>query len=305
MIFALYEGEFLECFFPIAFNHNFWANEDPFGPMIENITSGREVKPFFSAQILSDFAISRHKSLNNESYIINLYEERFEHVLQIKELCKKNNSELIIYMLPLLDSLVERIDYDKLYYNKLKNFCDENNIIYYDFNKTSDTAWTYKYFRDQVFSHNTHLNVYGQTLASMQLANLIDNLSDSFTISDYSELNMRTIDFLYSIDLSNDLLIIDDCPKEINLELNQNVDEYLKNINVILTNKIATDNDSEKKDEPETYFISKSIVTNNYILPSNLEYTPDAISIYELDSSGYVLKYAITRWDEFDTVILR
>ncbi len=292
------EGDFISCFFPIAANHNFWAAENPFGPMFENINAGKnEVAPFFSMKIMSEKAIIRHENYNSESYANPLFEYRLAHLLEIKEVCKKSGAQLMIFMLPLYKTMVDRIDYDGMYYDKIKAFCDENDILYYDFNKESETDWSYKYFREQDYTRNTHLNSYGQILASEELAQYLANTSDYFSVSTYDNTKMEIKDFLGEINLSNNLLFIDDCPASLNNTINPDTLEYLRNLNIELR--------QEKNGDPEIYFISGGTVIKDYILPENIDYSEDAVTIYELDSSGAIIRHAVTRWDEFSSVIIR
>lgn len=298
------EGSFIDSFFPIARNHNFWAKANPFEPFIKNSGAGKtEVTPFFSARIMSEIAITRHINYDSQKNARKLYDYRLEHLDKILELCKENDAELIITMLPLYNTLVDRIDYDELYYAPIKTYCEANEIAYYDMNRNSSTEWSYKYFREQDYTQNTHLNVYGQTLASIELAEYLAQSSKYFSITEYEEPNIRIADYLNSIDHSNDFLIIDDCPNSINIQINPEVVEMLKYLGISLKAKVQ--NKKQENDEPDIYFVSDGVVYYDYILLEGLSFAEDGVTIYELDDNGVPVKHAVSRWDEFDIVIIR
>ena len=128
------EGNIIDSFFPIALNHNFWANDKPFQALLRNINSGKNgAPPFFSAAIMSERAIKRQDNYKSQSMAKKLKDYRLGHLPLIKDLCDETGAQLILTMLPFYKTLVERIDYDSLYYDTIKVFCDENGILYYDF----------------------------------------------------------------------------------------------------------------------------------------------------------------------------
>ncbi len=296
------ERNFINCFFPISQNHNFWARDDVFGPLADNLNAGKAESPaVFDGRIMSDLAVSRHETYDSYKRAKELHQYRFENLLEMKALCEKNDTELVLFMLPLYDTLVKRVGYDEKYYNVISDFCEENGIKYIDFNKQSDTNWDYIYFREQDYTHNTHLNAYGQYLASKEFAEFICELSDDFSLNDYTNPQIKTYDFLTKIDTENSLLIIDDCPKPIDMENNIDTYTFLKEKGV----EIDMSSRDEENDAPRIYFISQDTVIYNYDLSDDFDYDKSVVSFYELDPEGNIIAHMAARWDFFDTGFIR
>ncbi len=293
------ERNFINCFFPIASNHNFWARSNPLKSMRRNFNAGKTAPvPVSNFRIMSDLAVTRHEIYDSEKRIKNLFEYRLSNLEEIQNLCDKNGAELVVFMLPLYKTLVDRIDYDGDYYNTISNFCDEHNIMYIDFNKLGDTDWTHKYYREQDYTHNTHLNVYGQTLMSTQLAQKISEISE-YNINEYEQSEILITDFFNSVQNENSLLIVDDCPNPINTDLNFETSQYLESLG------IDTSHANKEDGQPLVYFLEDSSILIDYILPESFDYAGHGVSLYEITPSGDILRTFITRWDYFDTGFIR
>ena len=288
---------------PISRNHNFWANEKPFEPFIQNITAGKnEILPVINTMVMSEKAIERHNTYDSQGKAKQLFEYRFDVLREIKQLCDKNGSELVISMLPLYGTLVDRIDYDELYYNKIKSFCDENDIQYYDFNKNKSSDWPYIYFREQDYTQNTHLNSYGQIKASVEMSNWLATNFEDINIGDYSMPEQDLNLFISSLNGDNTIVIVDDCPYSLNSQINPETEELLKSYNITL--KDRTSLSDEQKETPFVYCVSGGSIQSDYKLPDTLEYSEDGITIYELKDDGSVVRHAVARWDIFKSVII-
>ena len=294
------EGDFVDSFLPIVGNHNFWANPEPFKPLFQNANAGKkEVPPFFSSKIMSESAVKKHEIYSSQTRAKRLCVYRLEHLKQIKRLCDENGAQLIMTMLPLYKTLVDRLDYDALYYDTIKNFCDENGILYYDFNKESPTDWVYKYFREQDYTQNTHLNSYGQILASAELARYLAGAVGFLSLNEYETPEIKISAFMDSIDPSGSLLIIDDCPNPLNANINPDVAARLENLGIKPVSK------KEEDEGPDIYLLSGDGVLYDYVLPEGFKYDEYGVTLCEIDGSGEIKKRAVARWDEFDTAIIR
>ena len=292
------EVSFSDVFFPLARNHNFWANEKPLSYVWGNLfPKENPLQPVFSMATMSDEAINAHLTERSKAKVKVMFYYRFSSIRKIKELCDENDAQLIVTMLPLYKTLVDRISYDETYYDKIKEFCDTNSILYYDYNKQSPTDWTYKYFKEHEYTQNSHLNSYGQILATQELAQYIKDEDLGYTITDYPRADMLINDYLSSLASAEGILLIDDCAGGINDNINPQVRSLLKDLGIAL--------DENNNKPPKTYYVSGGSVSYDYILPEGVFYAEDGVTIYEIDSGGNFIRCAGTRWDEFDTVIFR
>ena len=115
----------------------------------------------------------------------------------------------------------------------------------------SPVNWTYRYFREQDYTQNTHLNTYGQMLASAELARYLACAVDDLRLYDYTSPEIEISDFLDSALPSNNLLIIDDCPKPINAKINPDIAERLESFGINLKKQ-----DKGEEDGPAIYMLS-------------------------------------------------
>ena len=296
------EGFFTECFFPIANYHNFWARSHPFRPMITNLTSGRE-RPIAdeTLYVMSNEAVLKHETINSEERIDPFYENRFPIFDEIYELCQKNDARLIVTMLPLYRPLIDKIDYEGVYYDKLKSFCDERGIAYYDYNMQSTQDWSYKYFREQDYTQNTHLNIYGQHMATLELAQYLSDGAGIYAMHDYTQNEVPLTAFFDELRGSDGFILADDCPYPIDDGLNPGLRDTLSGMGIIISGQ-PKDSDSQPAD---IYSYINGEAKQIGSLPEGFTCAKDGIAVFILDPDGGIKKRAYARWDEFSTVIIK
>ena len=292
------EASFYDVFIPLVRMHNFWSNPKPFSTIVKNLFPEDDpIKSLFSARIMSDIAIKKHNETDSLSISHNLKIKQFQNVLKIRKLCETNGAELIIVMLPWYKTLVDNVSYENKYYLPIKKFSAENDILYYDMNMDMEFDWEYKYFREQDYTQNTHLNAYGQLNTSIKLAQYLSSIFQDINYNDI-EPALPLKDYLKDLDTSNDILFIDDCPNPINEDIKISVKTELKRLNMVLSNIKSAD--------IEIILISDGTQYNNYDLIDTISFTKDAVNIYELNSTtSDIISHAVIRWDEFDMVFIR
>ena len=295
------EGFFAGCFFPISDYHNFWARSHPFRPMIANLTSGSEQPaPYETLHVMSKEAVTKHETINSEERIDPFYENRFPILDEINDLCQKNDAQLIITMLPFYGPLLDKIDYESIYYDKLKSFCDERVITYYDYNMQSTQDWSYKYFQEQDYTQNTHLNIYGQRMATLELAQYLSDTSGSYTMHGYTQHEVQLTSLFDELRGSAGFILADDCPYPISEELNPGLTDTLSDMGIQISGE-----PKGADSQPYIYSYSDGRAVLIASLPEGLTCPDDGVAIFILDADGTIKKRAFARWDEFSTAIIK
>ena len=295
------EGFFSGCFFPIANYHNFWARSHPLRPIITNLTAGRERPiPDEALYVMSQEAVIKHETIDSQERIDPFYANRFPIIREVNELCQENGAQLIITMLPLYGPLIDKIDYESVYYNELKGLCEELGIAYYDYNMQSTEDWSYKYFREQDYTQNTHLNIYGQHMATLELAQYLSDGWSMYKTHDYTQNEVSLIELFEELSDSSDFILADDCPYPISDELNPGLRDSLSSMGIIISKQSKAVDGA-----PHIYSYISGNAKRIEELPEGITCPNDGVTIFILDADGGIKKRAYARWDQFTTAIIK
>ena len=269
--------------------------------MIANLTSGRE-RPIAdeTLYIMSEEAVLKHETINSEERVDFFYENRFSIFEEIYELCQKNDAQLIITMLPLYGPLIDKIDYEGVYYEKLKSFCNERDIDYYDYNMQSTQDWSYKYFREQDYTQNTHLNIYGQHIATLELAQYLSDGTGIYTMHEYTQNEIPLITLFDELRDSDGFILANDCPYPINDELNPELRDTFYSMGITISDQSKGSNS-----QPDIYSYINGESKLIDALPEGFSCPDGGVAIFILDTEGGIKKRAYARWDEFSTAIIK
>ena len=106
--------------------------------------------------------------ISNLIYSKEIYQENFEYLEEIVEICKKNNVELIVINSP--HAIYDILGYGEEYFsimNRLKEFFEDLNTSYYDFNLIKPSIFKSE---EDFFYDYEHLNQKGSTEFSKSFA---------------------------------------------------------------------------------------------------------------------------------------
>lgn len=140
-------------------------------------------------QTISSESVS--KLYNSETIDLNFREDHKKQISEIIELCNENDIELMVVMVPVSNSLIWRLDNLDTFEKQVKQFFDEKNIAFYDFNLQKDRYLNV--FDDKSFTDDWHASTFGAKQFTNLFADFYNSSLDDQDVSSLFENDYKVV----------------------------------------------------------------------------------------------------------------